>query len=171
MTRTDRKNAVLRKTRLKFQQQIAAAGRPSARNYEALSKARYNSVRISNFGLKFLQYILNILYFRNKQKKNFNFFNPIYQTTTSIFNFLSGCTLKIRISDSLSARLSPEQGVPEGSPPSPLLYNIYCHNIYNFDLQDTTEIDKSNYLLQYADDTALIEQNRTLPAGTNYRNI
>ena len=49
---------------------LTIAGRPSARNYEALSKTRYNSVRISNFGLKFLQYILNILYFRIKQKKN-----------------------------------------------------------------------------------------------------
>ena len=63
MTRADRKNAVLRKTRLKFQQPLAAAGRPPARNYKALSKTRYNSVRISNFGLKFLQYILNILNF------------------------------------------------------------------------------------------------------------
>ena len=64
MTRADRKNAVLRKTRLKFQQPLSAAGQSSARNYEALSKTRYNSFRISNFGLKFLQYILNILYFR-----------------------------------------------------------------------------------------------------------
>ena len=69
MTRADRKNAVLRKTRLKIQQPLGAAGRPSARNYEALSKTRYNSVRISNFGLKLLQYIHNILYFRIKQKK------------------------------------------------------------------------------------------------------
>ena len=69
MTRDDRKNAVLRKTRLKFQQPLAAAGRPSARNYEALSITRNNSVRISYFGLKFLQYILNILYFQIKQKK------------------------------------------------------------------------------------------------------
>ena len=69
MTRADRKNAVLRKTRLKFQQPLAAAGRPSARNSEALSKTRYNSVHISNFGLKFSQYILNILYFRIEQKK------------------------------------------------------------------------------------------------------
>ena len=69
MTRADRKNVVLRKTCLEFQQPVAAAGRPSARNYEALPKTRYNSVRISNFGLKFLQYILNILYFRFKQKK------------------------------------------------------------------------------------------------------
>ena len=74
MTHADRKNAVLRKTRLKFQQPLAAAGRPSARNYEALSKTRYN-VRISNSGLKFLQYIPNILYFRMRQKK-FRFFQP-----------------------------------------------------------------------------------------------
>ena len=84
MTRADRENAVLRKTRLKFQQPLAAAGRPSARNYEALSKIRYNSVRILNFGLKFLQYILNILYFRIKQKNNLDFFNPSHQTTTLI---------------------------------------------------------------------------------------
>ena len=76
MNRADRKNAVLRQTRLKFRQQIASAGRPSARNYEALSKTRYISVRISNFGLKFLQYILNILYFRIKQKKKFPLFQP-----------------------------------------------------------------------------------------------
>ena len=57
MTRTDRKNAILRKTRLKFQQPLAAAGRPSARNYEAHSKTRYNSVHISNFGLKFVQLV------------------------------------------------------------------------------------------------------------------
>ena len=69
MTRADRKNAVLRKTRLKFQQPLAATGRPSARNYEALSKTRYNFFRISNFGLKLLQHILNILYFRIKLKK------------------------------------------------------------------------------------------------------
>ena len=74
MTRADRKNADLRKTRLKFQQPLAAAGRPSARNYEALSKTRYNTVRISNFGLKCLQYILNILYSRIKQKKKISIF-------------------------------------------------------------------------------------------------
>ena len=75
MTRADRKNAVLRKTRLKFQQQIAAAGRPSARNYEALKRTRYNSICISNFGLTFLHYILNILYFRIQQQKKFSIFS------------------------------------------------------------------------------------------------
>ena len=63
---------------------LAAAGRPSARNYEALSKTCYNSVRILNFCLKFVQYILNILYFQIKQKKNFDFSNPSYQTITLI---------------------------------------------------------------------------------------
>ena len=51
------------------------AGRPSARNYEALSKTRYNSVHISNCGLKFLQYILNTLYFRVNQKKKISIFS------------------------------------------------------------------------------------------------
>ena len=89
MTRADRKNAVLRKTRLKFQQPLAAAGRPSARNYEALSKTRYNSVHISNFGLQFLQYIRNILYFRIKQKKKkFDFSNLSYQTPTLTLSVL-----------------------------------------------------------------------------------
>ena len=82
MTRADRKNAVLRKTRLnRGVRPLAAASRLLARNYEALSKTRYSSVRISNFGLKFSQYILNILYFRIQQKK-IDFFNPSYQTTT-----------------------------------------------------------------------------------------
>ena len=45
---------------------------------------------------------------------------------------------------------------------SPLLYNVYCHDIYNSDVQETNETDKSNYLLQYADDTAVIALNRTL---------
>ena len=71
MTRADRKNAVLRKTRLKFQQPLA--GRPLVRNYEALSKTHYNSVY---FGLKFLQYILNILHFQISKKKKFRFFQP-----------------------------------------------------------------------------------------------
>ena len=77
MTRANRKNSVLRETRLnRGVRPIAAAGRPSARNYESLSKTRYNSVRISNFGLNFLQYILNILSFRIKQIKTFRFFQP-----------------------------------------------------------------------------------------------
>ena len=71
MTRADRKNANNRGVR-----PLAAAGRPSARDYEALSKTSYNSVRNSNFGLKFLQYILNILYFRIKQQKKFRIFQP-----------------------------------------------------------------------------------------------
>ena len=76
MIRADRKNAVLRKTRLnRGVRPLAAAGWPSARNYEALSKTSYNSVRISNFGLKFLQYNLNILYFRIKQKKKISIFS------------------------------------------------------------------------------------------------
>ena len=42
MTRADRKNAVLRKTRFKFQQQIFISKLILTRNYEALSKTSYS---------------------------------------------------------------------------------------------------------------------------------
>ena len=89
MTRADRKNAVLRKTRLKFQAP-AAAGRPSARNYEALLKTRYNFVRISNFGLKFVQYIVSIYCTFELSKKKIQFFQPkLPDLNTIIVHFLS----------------------------------------------------------------------------------
>ena len=69
MTRANRKNAFKVST-------TACSCRSIARNYEALSKTRYNSVRISNCGPKFLQYPLNILYFRIEQNKNVSIFSP-----------------------------------------------------------------------------------------------
>lgn len=42
--------------------------------FEALSKTHYNSRSILNFGLKFPQYILKVLYFQIKQKTIFLFF-------------------------------------------------------------------------------------------------
>ena len=105
MTRADRKNAVLRKTRLsRGVRPLAVAGRPSARNYEALLKTRYNSVRISNFGLKFLQYILDILYFRIKRKKKFRFFQPKlpdYHLKSAISKFYPSANIVTRIKLSL----------------------------------------------------------------------
>ena len=71
MTRADRKNAFKVSTT-----DFAAAGRPSARNYEALSKTRYNSVRISNLDLKFFYSIFSIYCTFEFSKNKFRFFQP-----------------------------------------------------------------------------------------------
>ena len=49
-----------------------------------------------------------------------------------------------------------EQGLPQGSALSPVLYNIYCYDIFS------NEIDSEAHILQYADDTALISHDKTL---------
>jgi hypothetical protein len=49
-----------------------------------------------------------------------------------IKNYLEDRTLSVRINNHVSKEFKPEQGVPQGSPLAPILYNIYCHDIYNF---------------------------------------
>lgn len=75
--------------------------------------------------------------------------------------FLTDRKLKIKINNHLSHEFSPLQGIPQGSPLSPILYNIYCHDIYNH-LKTHDFFDPNSYILQYADDTALISHNTTL---------
>ena len=67
-----------------------------------------------------------------------------------IISFLEKRIVKVRVDNELSDSFGIEQGTPQGSPLSPLLYNIYC-----YDLIDPIH-DPSNYTLQFADDTALI---------------
>lgn len=74
-----------------------------------------------------------------------------------IKNFLENRRLQIKINNTYSREFTAEQGVPQGSPLSPLLYNIYCHDILTLQ-----EPNKSLYILQYADDTALISHNKNL---------
>ena len=79
-----------------------------------------------------------------------------------IKKFLENRTIQIRVNSYKSAHFSPEQGVPQGSPLSPLLYNIYC-----LDIVDNNNIDKSKYVLQFADDTSLISHASTIEDAAN----
>lgn len=50
---------------------------------------------------------------------------------------------------------------------SPLLYNIYCHDIYNHGQEDKDNFDPGQYILQYADDTALVVHDNTTEKATD----
>lgn len=78
-----------------------------------------------------------------------------------INDYLCDRTVQVRINDNLSQNITIQQGVPQGSPLSPLLYNIYCHDIYNFNLE-TEYLNLNLYILQYADDTALVSHNKNI---------
>ena len=75
--------------------------------------------------------------------------------------YLKERTLQIKIDTSYSKTFKMQQGLPQGSPLSPLLYNIYCHDIYNHE-NDLAHFNPNLYILQYADDTVLISHNRNL---------
>lgn len=76
-----------------------------------------------------------------------------------IKSFLEHRTLRIKINNTLSKPFIPLQGVPQGSPLSPLLYNLYCYDIFS-------QTDPNNYLLQYADDTALVTHAKSINIAT-----
>ncbi|KAH0812741.1 hypothetical protein GEV33_010050 [Tenebrio molitor] len=57
--------------------------------------------------------------------------------------------------------LISQQGVPQGSPLAPLLYNIYCYDIYS-EHEDDFSIER--YILLFADDTTRVTHERTLKA-------
>ena len=84
----------------------------------------------------------------------------------TIKNLLSDRQLEIRINDTHSTPFTPKQGLPQGSPLSPLLYNIYCHDMYNHNIRVKNHVDKTNYILQYADDTALIAHGKNTKQAT-----
>ena len=60
--------------------------------------------------------------------------------------------LQIKVNDSHSKEFTAEQGVPQGFSLSPILYNIYCHDI----LTTTVLNEPKAYILQYANDTAFV---------------
>jgi hypothetical protein len=77
-------------------------------------------------------------------------------------NYLEDRTLSVRINNHVSEEFKPEQGVPRGSPLAPILYNIYCHDIYNFRHKEGNYLNSQLYILQYADDTVLISHSNNL---------
>ena len=69
--------------------------------------------------------------------------------------FLEGRMLKVRIGTDFSYHFTPEQGVPQGSPLSPLLYILF-----SCDLPIVYSLNQ--YTLQYADDTAIVVHENTI---------
>lgn len=74
-----------------------------------------------------------------------------------IRSFLENRSLQISIDRSLSRNFVPLQGVPQGSPLSPILYNLFCS-----DIDSAIHQTDSNYVLQYADDTAIVIHEKSL---------
>lgn len=73
--------------------------------------------------------------------------------------FLENRQNVVKINGSLSYPFSNEQGIPQGSTLSPLLYNIFCHDIFPPTNQITVA---SPYVIQFADDTAIISHHKSI---------
>lgn len=79
-----------------------------------------------------------------------------------IKEFLNNRTLYVKINSAMSEKFTASQGVPQGSPLSPFLYNIYCHDIYNHNIPNPINPNPNSYMLQFADDTAIVEHHKSL---------
>lgn len=79
-----------------------------------------------------------------------------------IENFLINRKLQVRVKNKDSEEIAPAQGLPQGSPLSPLLYNLFCGDMYRQFNDRNQNINKHAYILQFADDTTLISHQKTL---------
>lgn len=74
-----------------------------------------------------------------------------------IKNFLENRRLCVKINNKTSNAFTPKQGTPQGSPLSPILYNIYCGDIF-----EPRALSSKQYILQYADDTLIISHGENM---------
>lgn len=72
--------------------------------------------------------------------------------------FLENRQICVKLNEEISDSFTPTQGLPQGSPLSPLLYNIYSYDIAQH--QNTSQDE--TYILQYADDTAIISHHKSM---------
>ena len=82
-----------------------------------------------------------------------NYLGTPHYLTKIILSFLNQRTLQVKINNTLSYSFIPQQGVPQGSPLSPLLYNFFSYDIFKL-------TNLNAYILQFADDTCLIAHNK-----------
>ncbi|KAG5889980.1 hypothetical protein JTB14_020268 [Gonioctena quinquepunctata] len=76
-------------------------------------------------------------------------------------DYLLRRSLQVKVNHQTSAFFHPKQGLPQGSPLSPFLYNIYCCDLFIQNNPDPPEHLISSYGMQFADDTAIISHNKT----------
>lgn len=79
--------------------------------------------------------------------------------TLLLRGYLMGRSMQIRVNNYTSSIFYSEQGVPQGSPLATLLSKVYCYDIFS---EDIMHFNSKIYILQFADDTALISHNNTL---------
>lgn len=74
-----------------------------------------------------------------------------------IKNFFKNRKFQIRINVKITNPFTPKQGISQRSPLSPILYNIYCTDIFEPRIPGSKQ-----YILQYADDTMILSHNENI---------
>lgn len=85
-----------------------------------------------------------------------------YYLLNLLKQFLSNRSSMVKFKNHFSHCFSAQQGLPQGSPISPSLYNLFCHDVYN-DHPDAFNL--TAYALLYADDTALVSHSRDVASS------